>query len=108
MANKKKVILKRTGADAQQAGSAESFKKQRDTAFKRMLEALKSNDKKEYKKQQEIYSRLSAGYSAAKDDTEMEKLEKTILKNRKRFSKDYRKGGMVLSTQDNRKKSNAI
>ena len=104
MAERKKVNLKRTGDGAQQAGSAESFKKQRDTAFKRMLEALKSNDKKEYKKQHEIYSRLSAGYSAAKDDTKMEKLEKTILENRKRFSKDYRKGGMVLSSKNNRKK----
>ena len=104
MAERKKVKLKRTGAGAQQAGSVESFKKQRDTAFKRMLEALKSNNKKEYKKQQEIYSRLSAGYSAAKGDTKMEKLEKTILENRKRFSKDYRKGGLVLSSKNNRKK----
>ncbi len=104
MANKKKVILKRTGAGAQQAGSVESFKKQRDTAYKRMLEALKSNDKKEYKKQRELYDRLSAGYYAAKDNTQMEKLDKAISENRKRFSRDYRKGGMVLSTQDNRKK----
>ena len=101
MAERKKVKLKRTGANAQQAGSAESFEKQRDAAFKRMLRALKDNDRKEYKKQEEIYSRLSAGYYAAKDNTQMEKLEKSI---RKIFSKDYRKGGMVLSTIDHRKK----
>ena len=104
MAERKKVNLKRTGAGAQQAGSAESFKKQRDTAFKRMLEALKSKDKKEYKKQQEIYKRLWAGYYGAKDNTEMEKLEKFMLENSKKFSKDYRKSGMVLSSKNNRKK----
>ena len=104
MAERKKVKLKKTGAGAQQAGSIESFKKQRDAAFNKALNALKSKNLKEYKKQREIYKRLSAGYYGAKDNTEMEKLEKFMLENSKKFSKDYRKSGMVLSSKNNRKK----
>ncbi len=95
---------KKTGGGAQQAGSTKSFKKQRDIAFKKMLKALASNDKKEYEKQHDLYDRLSAGYNASMDDTQAELLDLAILEYRNKFSRDYRKGGMVLSTVDNRKK----
>ena len=101
------VKLKKTGGNAQQTGSAESFKEKRDKAFQLMLDALESGNDKEYKKQYGIYRRLSAGSSAASGNTSDEELNMEMLKNRKRF-KNKRKfsGGGLIRTghTDHRKK----
>jgi len=100
MSNRKKTTLKKTGGGAQQTGSVESFKKQRDAAFKRMLDALESGDKKEYEKQYKIYRSLSAGTSAAQGNTSDEELNMEMVKNRKRFKKKrkFSEGGLVNHT----------
>jgi len=94
MATSKKNKPKKTG-------SVESLEKRRDKAFQSMLDALESDDAKEYKKQYGVYRRLSADVSAAKGNTYDETLNMEMLKNRKRFSG----GGLVRSGHtDHRKK----
>ena len=107
MANRKKTTLKKTGGGAQQTGSVESFKRQRDAAFERMLAALESGNNKEYEKQYKIYRSLSAGASAARGNTSDETLNMEMSKNRERFKKKRRfsKGGLAGSSHtDYRKK----
>jgi hypothetical protein len=107
MTDRKKVTLKKTGGDAQQTGSKESFKEKRDKAFQLMLDALEAGNDKEYKKQYKIYRSLSAGASAASDNTSDETLNMEMSKNRERF-KNKRKfsgGGLVRTGHtDHRKK----
>jgi hypothetical protein len=101
------VKLKKTGGNAKQTGSAESFKEKRDKAFQLMLDALESGNDKEYEKQYGIYRRLSAGSSAASGNTSDEELNMEMLKNRKRFKskRKFSGGGLVRAGHtDHRKK----